>query len=197
MSHAGKFRSSTFSVPATLYAVLVLMIALTSVPCFANNIDTQSYVGSAYGTSAFVGNTLLVGQTAPVTLGGTCGTSQQPLNVPGTAAGITLFPIIRGGAVNTDVSSSPQTAQASADTAALTLLSGLISAQEIKAVSTTTLQSDGTFQVSSAGSAVSNLVILGHVYNGSIPANTRIDLPIIGYVILNEQTSNIQTSMAN
>jgi hypothetical protein len=173
------------------------MIALTSVPCFANSVDTQSYVGSAYGTSAFVGNTVLVGQTAPVTLGGTCGTSQQPLNVPGSAAGVNLFPLVRGGAVNTDVSSSPQTAQASSNTASINLLSGLISAQEIKAVSTTTLQSNGTFQVSSAGSTFNNLVILGHVYNGSVPANTRINLPLIGYAVLNEQTSNIQTSMAN
>jgi hypothetical protein len=172
------------------------MIALTSVPCFANNVDTQSYLGSAYGTSAFVGNTVLVGQTAPVTLGGTCGTSQQPLNVPGSAAGVTLFPVLRGGAVNTDVSSSPQTAQASANTASITLLSGLISAQDIKAVSTTTL-TNGAFQVSSAGSTFSNLVILGHVYNGSVPANTTINLPLVGYVVLNEQTSNIQTSMAN
>jgi hypothetical protein len=154
-------------------------------------------VGPAYGTSAFVGNTVLVGQTAPVTLGGTCGTSQQPLNVPGSAAGVNLFPLVRGGAVNTDVSSSPQTAQASSNTASINLLSGLISAQEIKAVSTTTLQSNGTFQVSSAGSTFNNLVILGHVYNGSVPANTRINLPLIGYVVLNEQTSNIQTSMAN
>jgi hypothetical protein len=144
-----------------------------------------------------VGNTVLVGQTAPVTLGGTCGTSQQPLNVPGSAAGVNLFPLVRGGAVNTDVSSSPQTAQASSNTASINLLSGLISAQEIKAVSTTTLQSNGTFQVSSAGSTFNNLVILGHVYNGSVPANTRINLPLIGYAVLNEQTSNIQTSMAN
>jgi hypothetical protein len=195
MSHEGKFRSLTFGVPAGFCAVLVL-IALTSVPCFANNVDTQSYLGSAYGTSAFVGNTVLVGQTAPVTLGGTCGTSQQPLNVPGSAAGVTLFPILRGGAVNTDVSSSPQTAQASANTASITLLSGLISAQDIKAVSTTTL-TNNAFQVSSAGSTFSNLVILGHVYNGSVPANTTINLPLVGYVVLNEQTSNIQTSMAN
>jgi hypothetical protein len=119
------------------------------------------------------------------------------LNVPGSAAGVNLFPLVRGGAVNTDVSSSPQTAQASSNTASINLLSGLISAQEIKAVSTTTLQSNGTFQVSSAGSTFNNLVILGHVYNGSVPANTRINLPLIGYAVLNEQTSNIQTSMAN
>ena len=126
MSHAGKLKSSTLEVPAALCAVLVLMIALTAIPGFANSIDTQSYIGTAYGTAAFVGNTVLVGQTAPVTLGGTCGTSQQPLNLPASAAGVNLPPLVRGGAVNTDVSSSPQTAQASSDTASINLLGGLI-----------------------------------------------------------------------
>jgi hypothetical protein len=194
MSHP--YRSSTSSVLVTC-AVLALMIALTTVPSFANNIDTQSYLGTAYGTQAFVGNTVLVGQTAPVTLGGTCGTSQQPLNVPGTQAGVNLPPLVSGGAVNTDVSNSAQTSLATADTASISLLGGLITAQEIKAVSTTTIQSDGTFQLSSNGSTFSNLVILGQVYNGSVPANTRIDLPLIGYVVLNEQSSNIVNSMAN
>ena len=59
------------------------------------------------------------------------------------------------------------------------------------------MQSDGVFGVSAAGSTFSNLVILGQVYNGSVPANTRINLPLIGYIVLNEQTSNIQTAMAN
>jgi hypothetical protein len=197
MSHAGKFRSSAFSVPAAIGAVLVLMISLTSLPCLATNPDTQSYVGTAYGTSAFVGNTVLVGQTAPVTLGGTCGTSQQPLAVPGTQAGVNLPPVVTGGAVNTNVSSSPQNAQATSDTVNINLLGGLISAQEIKAVSATTMQSDGSFQVSSAGSTFSNLVILGQVYNGSVPANTRIELPLLGYIVLNEQTSHIENAMAN
>ena len=197
MSHVGKFRSSASSVPVGFGAVLVFMVALASMPCVANTVDTQSYQGSAYGTSAYVGNTVLVGQTAPVTLGGTCGTSQQPLNIPGTAAGVNLPLVISGGAVNTDVSSSANTAQASADTASINLLSGLITAQEIKAVSTTTRQSNGSFQVSSAGSTFSHLVILGHVYNGSVPANTRLNLPLLGYVVLNEQTSNLQNSNAN
>src|ERR1700727_590340 len=103
-----KLRSSFFRSPGGASAVLVLMIVLSSVLCFATRLDTQSYLGTAYGTSAFVGNTILVGQTAPVTLGGTCGTSTQPLNVSGSAAGVSLPPLVTGGAVNTDVSSSAQ-----------------------------------------------------------------------------------------
>lgn len=180
------------------FALSVLWtIAFMPVHSFATNPDTQSYLGNAYGTYAFVGNTILVTQTAPVSLGGTCGTSQQPLNVPGNSAGVNLPPIISGGATNTDVSSSPQTAQGVADTASISLVAGLITAQEIKAVSTTTIDSNGVFHVSSSGSTVNNLVIFGHVYNGSIPANTRVTLPLLGYVVLNEQISNISNAQAN
>ncbi len=179
------------------FSLLLATITFTSVNSFANNPDTQSYLGNAYGTYAFVGNTILVAKTAPVSLGGTCGTSQQPLNVPGSSAGINLPPIISGGATNTDVSSSPQTAQAVADTATISLVAGLITAQEIKAVSTTTIDSSGVFHVSSSGSTVNNLVIFGHVYNGSIPANTRVTLPLLGYAVLNEQVSNLSNAQAN
>ena len=88
-------------------------------------------------------------------------------------------------------------AQATADTVAINLVAGLISAQEIKAVTTTTIDSSGVLHVSSTGSSFNNLVILGHVYNGSVPANTRITLPLLGYVVLNEQTSNVGTNSAS
>jgi hypothetical protein len=191
-----KVKLSDFRVPVAASAVLLLMIFASSLS-FATNPDTQSYIGTAYGTSAFVGNTLLVGQTAPVTLGGTCGTSQQPLSFSGNAAGVTLPPLLSGGVATTNVSSSAQTAKATASTANISMLGGLITAQAINAVSTTTMQSNGTFQVSATGSTFTNLSILGHVYNGSVPANTRVNLPLIGYIVLNEQTSNISNAMAN
>jgi hypothetical protein len=194
---SNRFRSSIFCLPVFALAGLVLMISIASTPSFATNDRTQSYVGTAFGTSAFVGNTVLVGQTAPVTLGGTCGTSRQPLNITASTAGVNLPPIVSGGAANTQVTSSPQSATATANTATISLLAGLISAQAIKAASETTLQSNGTFQVSSAGSTFSNLVILGHVYNGSVPANTQINLPLIGYIVLNEQISTISNATAN
>jgi len=187
--------SASCTLPAKC-AVLVLMIAFASINSFGTTPDTQTYLGTAYGTYAFVGNTILVGQTAPITLAGPCGTSQQPLNVTGSGAGVNLPPLVSGGVVNTDVSSASQQAQAVADTASISLVGGFITAQEIKAVSTTTIDSHGVFHVSAAGSTVSNLVVFGHVYNGSIPANTRINIPLLGYVVLNEQTSNIGSSTA-
>lgn len=195
MSHV-RFWSSNSKLPVAAGPVLVLMIALTAIPSFANSIQTQSFIGTAYGTSAYVGNSVLIGQTAPVTLGGTCGTSQQPLNVPGTQAGVNLAPLVTGGAVNTDVSDTGSTASASADTATISLLGGLIAAQEVKAVSSTTMDPDGTINVSAAGTAFTGLTILGLPYGGNVPANTRVDLPLLGYVVLNEQTSHIENAMA-
>lgn len=185
--------------PARLTAVgILLLLAFVFAPAngFAQGIYTETYLPSAYGTSAFVGNTVLVGQTAPASLAGYCGTSQQPLSASATAAGVTLLPLITGGAVNTQVSSSAQQAQAEADTTTISLLGGLVSAQEITAVSTTTIDDNGNFHVSAAGSTFNNLNVLGHVYNGSVPANTRINLPLLGYIVLNEQTPNIGSSNA-
>ncbi len=196
-------RKSTFHMRLVLRSLLAtsvllaLAILCTPVNSFAATPETLTYEGSAFGTSAFVGSTILVGQTAPVTLGGVCGTPQQPVTVMGNSAGVSLPPIVSGGATNTNASSSLNTAQAVADTATISLLAGLISAQEIKAVSTTTIDSSGVLHVSSAGSTVNNLVILGHVYNGAIAANTRITLPLLGYVVLNEQTSTVGTSSAS
>ena len=169
--------------------LLLLTIAIAPVNSLAQ-IGTQSYSPTAYGTYAFVGNTVLVGQTAPSSLAGMCGTSQY-LTQTATAAGVTLLPLVSGGAVNTSVSSSSEQAQAQANITSINLLGGLISAQAITAVSTTTVDNNGNFQTSTAGSNFSNLIVLGRVYNGTVPANTRINLPLLGYVVLNEQIANV------
>ena len=191
-----RFRSSTSKLPVAVGPVLVLMIAFAVTPSFANSIETQTFMGNAYGTYATVGNSILVGQTAPVSLGGHCGTSAQPLSIPATAAGVNLAPIVTGGAVNTNVSDSGQTSTASANTATVSLLGGVIAAQAVNAVSTTTLNPDGTFNVSANGSNFAGLTILGIPYNGTIAPNTTVDLPLLGYVVLNEQTSNVVNALA-
>src|SRR5579863_298277 len=43
--------------------ILLLAIAFAPVNGFAQGVYTQTYLPSAFGTSAFVGNTVLVGQT--------------------------------------------------------------------------------------------------------------------------------------
>lgn len=176
--------------------ILLLTTALAPINSFAQDTYTTTYLPSAYGTYAFVGNTVLIGQTAPASLAGMCGTSEEPLSSSATAAGITLLPLISGGAVNTTVSSASQQAQAQSSTTTINLLGGLISAQQITAISTTTIDNDGNFQVSAAGSNFNHLVVLGRVYNGNVAPNTRINLPLLGYVVLNEQIPNVGSSNA-
>jgi len=188
---AASAQSSAFRWLVATSMMLVLMIAFAPLNSFAQGTYTQSYLPSAYGTYAFVGNTILVGQTAPASLAGLCGTTQEPLNTTGTVAGVSLPPLVSGGAVNTAVSDATQQAQAEANSAAISLLGGLITAQEITAFSTTTMDNSGNFQVSAAGSNFNNLVILGRPYSSTEPPNTRINLPLLGYVVLNEQTSSI------
>jgi hypothetical protein len=189
--NATSAQSSAFRWLVATSTTLVLMIAFAPLNSFAQGTYTQSYLPSAYGTYAFVGNTILVGQTAPASLAGLCGTTQEPLNTTGTVAGVSLPPLVSGGAVNTAVSDATQQAQAEANSAAISLLGGLITAQEITAFSTTTMDNSGNFQVSAAGSNFNNLVILGRPYSSTEPPNTRINLPLLGYVVLNEQTSSI------
>ena len=189
--NATSAQSSAFRWLVATSTMLVLMIAFAPLNSFAQGTYTQSYLPSAYGTYAFVGNTILVGQTAPASLAGLCGTTQEPLNTTGTVAGVSLPPLVSGGAVNTAVSDATQQAQAEANSAAISLLGGLITAQEITAFSTTTMDNSGNFQVSAAGSNFNNLVILGRPYSSTEPPNTRINLPLLGYVVLNEQTSSI------
>ena len=189
--NATSAQSSAFRWLVATSTMSVLMIAFAPLNSFAQGTYTQSYLPSAYGTYAFVGNTILVGQTAPASLAGLCGTTQEPLNTTGTVAGVSLPPLVSGGAVNTAVSDATQQAQAEANSAAISLLGGLITAQEITAFSTTTMDNSGNFQVSAAGSNFNNLVILGRPYSSTEPPNTRINLPLLGYVVLNEQTSSI------
>jgi len=185
-------RSSSVGWFLTIGAGLALAL-LAPAGSFA---QTLSYTPSAYGTYAFVGNTVLVSQTAPASLAGLCGTSTEPLNTTGTAAGVTVLPLVSGGAANTAVSDNEQQAQAQSSTASISLLAGLITASAINAVSTTTIDNNGNFQLSSAGSNFSNLSVLGQNYNGPVAPNTRINLPLLGYVVLNEQSSNISAENA-
>ncbi len=175
--------------PLLSLSLLILFAASTSSaaskPPF--QVQTVLYQGSAYGVQATLSGIVQVGPTAQASLQQPCGTDIDNQTVTGTAAGVNALPLITGGAANTFASSSPtMTAQASSDVVSVSLLGGLITAQEIKSVSTTALTSNG-FQLSAAGSSFTNLLILGAPYNGTPAPNTQVNLLGLGYVVLNEQ----------
>jgi len=193
--------SQVVTKPLFSCSLLLLLAAGTSFaasqPPF--QVQTVLYQASAYGVSASLAGVLQVGPTAQASLQQPCGTDQDNELVTGTAAGVSDLPLVSGGASNTSASSSPtMTSQAVADVASVNLLAGLISAQEIKSVSTTSLDNSG-FHLSAAGSSFTNLVVLGIPYNGLPAPNTQISLPGIGYIVLNEQrtfTNNIEGQLS-
>src|SRR5690348_6692947 len=144
----------------SLVASIILLIALAATNSSAQG-DVQSYFPSAYGTYAFAGNAILVDRTAPVSLAGNCGTSYEPLNASGVAAGVNLAPLVVAGAVNTSASDDFHTSQAQSTTTSISLLGGLISGQQINAASTTAINENGSLEVSSAGSTFGSLIVLG------------------------------------
>jgi hypothetical protein len=71
-------------------------------------------------------------------------------------------------------------------------LAGLITADEVKAVSTTTHDNSG-FHTNAVGSTFVNLVVAGVPIIVNPPPNTDLNLPGFGHVVLNEQITSTRT----
>ena len=157
---------------------------------------TTAFSAGAYGTYAFVGNTISVAKTAPVGIGGGCGTTKIGASVNGTVGSVTDPPLVMTGVVNTAASDNGKSSTASADVHQVNLLAGLIVADEAKAVSTTS-EFGSAIQSSAAGSNFVNLVVAGSSISGTPAPNTNIPLPGIGHVVLNEQITSTTSSSAH
>ena len=155
------------------------------------------YTGNAYGTYAFVGTTVVAGKSALVTLGCTTTAGVHKTN---TVATVNVPHVVTTGVIDTTADSiasgSAVTSRTSADVHDASLLSGLITASEVKAVSTTSHDATG-FHVSAAGSSFVSLVVNGVPIIVTPNPNTTIDLPGVGKVVLNEQIKSIGTSKAS
>jgi len=101
------------------------------------------------------------------------------------------------GVVNTSVDAlvGPTATRSTSEVHGLSLLGGVITADLIQAVSTTSHDGSG-FHLSGAGSSLVNLKVAG-IPILAVPApNTRIDILGVGYVILNEQTTFVDEDSA-
>jgi hypothetical protein len=177
-----------------------LAAAMTFVALNSAQAAFLEFSASAYGTYAFVGSTIVVGQTAPVSVGSGCGTAAVGVTHSGTVASVTVLPTIHTGAINTSAASTANSATATSDVHDIfllgaTQLAALISADEVKAVSTTSHDNQG-FHVSAAGSNLVNLRVGTTVFN-AVPAPNTTMLLLNGAVkvVLNEQiVSNSSSS---
>jgi hypothetical protein len=131
-----------------------------------------------------------LGRSAAVYLGCTGTKGRTNTN---SIHGVTAGSFLSAGEGTTSVSGNLTSGIARATSTStisdVNLLGGLVRAQEVRAVATSTYDTaTGTASSSFAGSGLVGLKIGGLPVNRSIAPNTRINLPLIGYVILNKQT---------
>lgn len=186
---AGVGLLATVALGLTAGAVVPPASAATAAPALYN------HQGYAYGTSVKVGSVVKSGPSAPVALGCTVGTGLHRSN---TTAGVDLSPLLRTGTVGTtaDTGSSPTSSRTSARTQGARLLGGLVYGSVIKAVSTTTAGGSG-LAVSGAGTNFTGLTVAGTPVATKAAPNTKIKLPGVGYLILNEQSRTVTATAAS
>ncbi|HXE81946.1 MAG TPA: choice-of-anchor P family protein [Gemmatimonadales bacterium] len=183
-------RMSLFTIrPAWLGGTLWLLIGVTA--ALAPVAQAQSVSGRAYG--AFVQSPLGTQQSAVAVLpavtaddGAMADDAADAMSVPGTLTTEALTGTTSGGI------GDAAAAQSVATVFNVNLLNGLITASSLTATVSST--SDGAQATSNAlGSTLADLVVNGVPLtsgDGSIAPNTRMTLPGVGYVVLNEQLSS-------
>jgi hypothetical protein len=155
------------------------------------------YAADAFGTRVQVGTLVTSDKTAPVALACAAQPTSQKSN---TVATVDLSPAGQAGLVTTKAEAltlAGGTAARSTSTVhTVNLLGGLITADEVRAISETRLSSSG-FSVSAAGSGFVNLRVNGLAVSANVAPNTKITLPGLGYVVLNEQVGKTQSNFGD
>lgn len=199
MSHPhALFRS--FSSLALLVGIPCLTLPVAPAPAVSTGIQ---YSGEAFGSSADVAGTVTSGPSFPVWLG-SCGVLHPPVTRANTGATVNARPYVATGVTDNTVAATEvdevRTSSATSTVHSVSVLSGLVTADEIRAVSATSHDSAG-FHTSGAGSRAVRLVVAGVPVLVQPGPNTRIDVAGIGHVVLNEQiprlTANSATLVVN
>src|SRR5256885_1691001 len=126
------------SVIVTMAVVGLVLCGVGSAAAASGNgtaASSYNYAGGAYGSYAYVGGVVKSGPSSPVSTG--CGTGpgfQRTLSV----AALDASPLFSTGAISSSLTTASASTSASSDVLAAHLLGGLVSASEVKAVSTTT-----------------------------------------------------------
>jgi len=166
-------------------ALLLLSAAALAVP--SRPASGQSVAGQAIAATVntpAAGSQFFAAVTLPLA-GGMENADVDAANVTNMfgAAGLTS---ITSGQVDQGLVS----VTASAEAADVNILNGLIAAKAVLALATS--YANGTTAASeSDGSTLLNLVIAGVSYGDGAPApNSRVELPGVGYVVINEQIAS-------
>ncbi|MGA2132058.1 MAG: choice-of-anchor P family protein [Bryobacteraceae bacterium] len=157
------------------------------------------YSGKALGTMVSVTpgtSGITAGSTAVSSL---C-TETAGMSSSNSVAGVSLLPLATTGVIDTSVTSAAvdngTATTATATVSSINLLGGLITADGVQSVASA-ISSPGGFSTSSIGTTFTNAKVLGLPILTDIGPNTRITLPGIGFVILNEQTPTVTATSAS
>jgi hypothetical protein len=159
----------------------------------------MGFQATAYGTRVDVGSVVESGPSALALLGCTSATGVTHTN---TEASVSAPPLLLTGTIDTGAASeTTSTGVAATSTSTIqsaSLLSGLVTATAVKSVSTTSRDdATGAFSVSAAGTTFAGLSVAGVPITGTPRPNTKLTLPGVGYVMLNQQTSHVGNGSAD
>jgi hypothetical protein len=186
----GETIMTAMTLRGTRTIALAVLAAASSLP-LAPGAAAQTLGGTAYGTYVNVPGTTVQSPVATLpTAGGMAVGDAQTFGVPNVLDAQWLKAITTG-AVDNPTSS----AQSTSELENVSLLSGLITADNVTAIASAYRNATGAAS-DAAGSGFVNLVVNGTAVATDVAPNTRVDLPGVGYVILNEvqQTGDGATS---
>lgn len=140
-----------------------------------------TYVNTPTGSSTY--SPLAVLPTVSGTDGAEVDTSASALSVAGLLSSDFLNSITSG-----ELGTAETGAQSTSSAADINILNGLITADEVVANVMSSASQNGAFS-NADGSTFTNLVVAGQSLAGdaTVPPNTNVTLPGVGYVVLNEQ----------
>jgi hypothetical protein len=180
MIHSTKPLGFSGVITATVIAGSLFALASTSTYAATTNVHSAS----SYGAEVKVGSVVKLGPIAVAQLGG-CTT--QPIgNFTASAASVSEAGLLTAGNVDSVASSTANSSTGSSEVTNVSLLGGIISTTDIKAVSTSSV-AGSLFTFSATGSTFADLTVLGIPIAANVAPNTVIDLPLLGTVTLNEQ----------
>ena len=158
---------------------------LTALASLAGGAVAQSVSGTGFGTSvrAF-GITTQSPVAALPTAGGYDAGEAQTFGVPNLIQARWLTAVTTGSVSD---ASEPASAQTTSELENVSILNGLVRADAVTAIASSFANASGAGS-NADGSGFVNLVVNGTRIVTDVAPNTRINLPLVGYVILNEQT---------
>jgi hypothetical protein len=168
------------------------LFAFAAIPAHA--ASSTIHEGTGYGVEVKVGGVAKLGPIAHADFP-SCFT-QNVGSFTATVASVNQADLVSTGIIDSVASSTATTATTSSDVLGVDLLDGLITSSEIKAVSTSFLASDGTFQSNTTGSTFGSLMIGALRVSANVAPNTVINLPLVGSVTLNEQIPYVSSDEA-